>query len=207
MLLAKPLPTQPNPNPNPPIRAPAVVEAAASQLSPLRKPQAAALAAAALGGLGFLTFNFHTTLQFIGVVSSGAGGGGRPALRCAVPAHPFPLIRMGPPPCTHTHTLTHTHTHFPPINTPHLPPGPPPRPPLAAGPGADPGEPRSHLRLPPGRTGRPVLPIQRRRRPGHHAAQGRAGAAGARLLLGAAAAAGGEERGVRGCGMRLGQVV
>ncbi|KAL4436752.1 hypothetical protein ABPG75_003891 [Micractinium tetrahymenae] len=45
-----------------------VVEAAASQLSPLREPRTAALAVAALGGLGFLAFNFHTTLQFIGVL-------------------------------------------------------------------------------------------------------------------------------------------
>lgn len=48
---------------------PAAVEKAASQLSSLKQPRTAATAAAALGGLGFLALNFHTTLQFLGVVS------------------------------------------------------------------------------------------------------------------------------------------
>ncbi|KAI7837815.1 hypothetical protein COHA_008303 [Chlorella ohadii] len=45
-----------------------VVEKAASQLSGLRQPGTAATAAAALGGLGFVALNFHTTLQFLGVL-------------------------------------------------------------------------------------------------------------------------------------------
>ncbi len=53
----------------PPI-CPAVVEKAASQLSGLRQPGTAVTAAAALGGLGFVALNFHTTLQFLGVVSA-----------------------------------------------------------------------------------------------------------------------------------------
>lgn len=48
----------------------AVVEKAASQLSGLRQPSTAATVAAVLGGLGFVALNFHTTLQFIGVVSA-----------------------------------------------------------------------------------------------------------------------------------------
>ncbi|EFN55745.1 expressed protein [Chlorella variabilis] len=45
-----------------------VAEQAASQLSPLREPKNAAVAAAALGGLGYVAANFHTTLQFLGVL-------------------------------------------------------------------------------------------------------------------------------------------
>ncbi|PRW34000.1 zinc finger CCCH domain-containing 11 [Chlorella sorokiniana] len=45
-----------------------VVEKAASQLSGLRQPGTAVTAAAALGGLGFIALNFHTTLQFVGVL-------------------------------------------------------------------------------------------------------------------------------------------
>ena len=66
-------PTDPSP-PASVLPCPAVAEQAASQLSPLREPKNAAVAAAALGGLGYVAANFHTTLQFLGVVSQLPGG-------------------------------------------------------------------------------------------------------------------------------------
>ncbi|KAI3425994.1 hypothetical protein D9Q98_007962 [Chlorella vulgaris] len=48
--------------------AESVAEQAASQLAGLRKPKNAVVAAAAAGGLGLLTLNFHSTLQYLGVL-------------------------------------------------------------------------------------------------------------------------------------------